>query len=174
MGLRGIEKFMPVLAGAPADINSAGITGDYVSFKNYRRCTVLCIMGDGTSSNDVDMLLYQATDADGGSAKVLDALETGRIYTMYGADFAAYAALTAWTKVTQATADEQYAPTDNGESVGIMALELQSTDLDVDNGFDWFRCDLSDPAASKVCALIYLFHDPAYQAGPESMKVPNA
>jgi hypothetical protein len=170
MGLKGTEKFFIQMAALPVDTNTAGVTGSYGSFALYKRCTVVCIMADGTAASDLDMLIYQATDNAGTGAKVLNALETGRIYTMYAADLTAYEALTSMTKVTQATADEQYTPTDSGESVGLMILELQDTDLDVDNSFDHMRCDLSDPGAAKIAALIYIWHDPRYPAAPERMK----
>lgn len=176
MSEKMLERIFPVLAGEPADINGAGLTGDYISLKNWGRVLVVLAMGDGTASNDVDLLCYQATDVSGSDAKVLNALETGRIYRIQGADYAAYAALTGstfvWSKVTQATADEQYTPTDNGEAVGIICLELRREDLDTTNNFDCIRVDLSDPSASKICTLLYILGDPDYPMAPELQKAP--
>jgi len=153
-----IERFQFIPVMEPADLNGGATTGDYVKVNNAKRVGVLVILGDGTAgdANDLDLLLYQATDTSGTSAKVLNALETGRIYTMYAASLAAMQALTAITKVTQATPDEQYTPTDDGESVGIIWVEINPQDLDVDNGFDCIRCDLTQPGAAKICAAVYV------------------
>jgi len=172
MSSKMLERINIELAATITDTNGSAITGDYVSLTQHDRCLILCIMGDGTAgdANDLDLLIYQATDVAGGSAKVLNALETGRIYTKYGADFTAVAALTGWTKVTQATADEQYCPTDSGESVGMIALEIEAADLDTDNGFCCIRCDTSNPGAAKYAAIVYIMGDPKYPADPTLMK----
>jgi len=153
----------------PADLNGAGATGDYVCMAHYRRCIVLILAGDGTASKDIDIALYQATSSAGAGAKVLNALETGRIYTREGANFAALAAISHWTKETQATADEQWAPEDSGEQCLMWALEIRAEDLDADNGFDCIRADVSDPTASKIVAGVYIMGDPDYPSAPELM-----
>jgi len=176
MSTKLLERLFPVLGAEPADLNGAATTGDYISLKNYDRVLVLLAYGDGTAGSDPALAVYQATSVAGGSAKVLNCLETGRIYRLDAATYAAYAALTSstfvWSKVTQATADEQYAPTDNGETVGIIALEIEASDLDADNGFDCIRVDVSQAGAAKYGALIYLLADPKYPAAPELMKPP--
>lgn len=170
--LKCLERVAPRLIGEPADINGSGITGDYVSFKNYSRCLILIVAGDGSAGGDLGVKLYQATDVSGTDAKVLNALETGRIYTMNGADYATLAALTVLTKETQATADEAWCDTDSGENVNILWAEIRADDLDVENGFDCMRCDIDDPGAAKVVAGFYLMMDPKYACAPELMPDP--
>jgi len=167
---KGLERLQVVLAGEPADVDgTSGLTGDYFDLSAYERVMCVCAFGDGTAASDLDMLVYQASDNGGTGAKVLNALQTGRIYTMYSTTYALYAALTGWTKVTQATADEQYTPTDNGEAVGVMVLELKADDLDNANSFTHIRCDLSDPGAAKIAALLYIGLDPKTATLPELM-----
>ena len=115
----------------PADVNGGATTGDYFDMSKCSEVEILVIMGDGTASSDLDIALAQSDDNAGSSTAVLNALVTGRIYTKYGATFTAFQALTAWTKVTQATADEKHEPDDNGESVGLMSYRITEEDLGV-------------------------------------------
>jgi hypothetical protein len=166
-----LERCAVNLAAEPADINGGATTGDYFDLSKFERVLVVLAMGDGTAGNDVDIKVYQAQDNAGTGAKVLNALQTGRIYTRYAADLATHLAQTAWTKVTQATADEAYEPTDNGEAVGSICLELRAGDLDVQNDFTHIRADLTNPGASKICALLYIGIDARDAYAPELMSV---
>jgi|GEM_PF-875664 len=164
-----LERLQLVMAFEPADLNSAGATGDYVCLAHYHRCLAVILAGDGTAGKDIPVSFYQATSNAGAGAKVLNVLETGRIYTKEAATFAALAGVDAWTKETQATADEQWAPGDSGEQVLIWAFEIRAEDLDVDNDFDHIRMDVADPTASKIVAGLYILGDPEYPAAPELM-----
>lgn len=166
---RLLERFQVVLGGEPADLNGSGLTGDYVCLAHYHRCLVLVVAGDGTAGSDIKVNVYQAQDNAGTGAKVLNALQTGRIYTKEAATFAALAGVDAFTKETQATADDEWAPTDSGEQVLVWGFEINSQDLDADNDFDHIRADISDPGASKICALIYILGDAEYPSAPELM-----
>jgi len=158
-------QIVPGQAAGPADINGAAITGDYVSLKNYRRCLVLVYAGDGTAGGDLDVKLYQASDVSGTGAKVLNCLETDRIFTKQHAS--TFAGVGQFTKETQPTADEQYTDTDSGEQVNLWGLEVMASDFDADNNFDCLRADVADPGAAKVVGLLYMLMDPKYPASPE-------
>jgi len=175
MDCKVLENSFPVLGATVGDINSAAITGDYVNLAKYRRILVLLQMADGTAtSGDIHMLLYQSTDNAGTSAKVLNCLETGRIYTRYAADYATLAALTtSWTQVTQATADEEYADATSGEACGMIALEVRAEDLDADNKFTHIRCDVEATSSSKIVCLSYIPINPSSQCDPTLMPVPT-
>jgi len=154
----------------PVDLNDGATTGDYVSLKNYGKCLVVLIAGDGTAGSDVDVLLYQATNVAGDDAKVLNCLETGRIFTKEGA--AALTSAGTWTKETQATADEAWDPEDSGEVCLIWGFEVFASDLDGDNGFDCIRADVTDPGAAKIGVALYILGDPKNSAAPELMADP--
>jgi len=166
-----LERINIVQAADVADINGSGITGDYVSLKGYERMIALAVYGDGTAGQDITFTVYQAQDVSGTGAKALNCLQTGRIFRKQGADFSAVAALTAWTKVTQATADDQYQPDDTGEAVGMVALEIDANDLDVTNAFDCVRVDVSDPGASKIATLLYIL-EAKHRTSPELLVDP--
>ena len=95
MAKRFLEKCFPVLAAVPVDFNDAAVTGDFVSMKGWGGCAVMILYGDGTAGSDLQYTLSQATTVAGAGAKVLNALETGRIFTMDAATYAAYALLAA-------------------------------------------------------------------------------
>lgn len=160
-------QIVPGQAAGPADINGAAVTGDYVSLKDFERCLVLVYAGDGSAGGDLDVKLYQATDNAGTGAKVLNCLETGRIYTKQHAS--SFATVGQWTEETQATADEQYTDTDSGEQVNLWGLEVSAQDLDADNGFDHIRADVADPSAAKVVGLLYILGGAKHQTKPDLM-----
>lgn len=167
--MRGLERIMPVLGAEPADFNGGATTGDYFDMAAYERCLIIFGYGDGSAGSDPQVSVHQSDDNSGTTTAVLNALQTGTIYRMQAATYAAYAALTAYSKITQATADEKYEPTDNGEAVGIIALEIKAADLT--DGYRYIRCDVTDPGASKVCFLLYIGLDPKFAAAPELMDV---
>lgn len=152
----------------PADINSAAVTGDYVSLANFEKVLILLVGGDGSATTgDLTVSLYQATDVAGSGAKVLNALETGRIFTKQSAS--SLAAVGQWTKETQATADEQWTDATSGEQVNMWALEVRASDLDVDGKFCAIRADVAATSSAKVVALLYLLCEPKVANAPESM-----
>lgn len=173
MSTKALERMNIVLACEPDDLDDGAITGDYVSLENYERLLVVVGAADGTAGDDLTVNLYQATSAAGGSAKVLNCLETGRIYTKMAADFTAMQLVTGWTKETQATADEEYTDTDSGEQSCLWCFEVRAADLDVANSFTHVRADLDgDGGAAKIGFMLYILLDPKYPAAPELMKDP--
>lgn len=153
----------------PVNGDSGVITGPYFSFKNYRRALVLILGADGTAGNgDIAVAFNQAKTVGGGSTKVLNALETGRIYTKdHATDVTGVAA---WVKRTQATPDEQFTDTDSAEQENLWGFELSADDLDVDNNFDCFSVDIdADGGATKLIAALVIFYDAVYPDAPENM-----
>ena len=143
-------------------------TGDYVSLKNYESVIGLIAFSDGTAtSGDIDIEVYQATDVSGSDVKVLNALETGRIYSKTHAT--TLAAVGSWTAATQATADEVYDDETSGEALGLIAVEIRATDLDVTNGFDCIRLDLDTISSAKLVCGLYILGNAKINAEPTLM-----
>ena len=176
MAKRWLEKNFPILAAAPVDFNDGATTGDYICMKGWGGCAILIAYGDGTADSDLQYTIQQATDVANSltDAKALNCLETGRIFTMDAATYAAYALLAAthFNADTQATADEVWLDATNGEAVGICVLEVFESDLDTSNGFDCLRCDVTDPGAAKIGAILYILHDPKDATYPTLMRNP--
>jgi len=169
MGAKLLERLQIQPVMAPVDLNDGATTGAYVSLKNYESCLCVLVCGDGTAGSDLSISMYQATAVAGTGAKVLNCLETGRIYVKTAGTWALVAAIGQWTEETQATADETYTDTDSGEEVQIWAFEVKASDLDVTNGFDCIRMDIADPGAAKLGAALYILGDPVTEIDPPLM-----
>jgi hypothetical protein len=161
-----LERMQIAAAIMPVSNAGATNTGDYVSLKNYGRCGILIVGSAGDAGDDLSVKVYQAKDVSGTSAKVLNALETGRIYTKNNADVTTVAQ---WTEETQDTADELYDDTTSGEVENLWFLEIEQTDLDVANGFDCIRVDTIVDADGKILTALYLLADPRYAKEPDEM-----
>ena len=145
-------------------------TGDYVSLKDYESVVVLIAFGDGSATTgDITAKVYQATDTANSlsDAKALNVLETGRIWRKYHASD--LSAVGAWTQITQATADEVYDADDSGEGLGLIALEIHASDLDVDGGFTAIRVDLDTISSAKLVCGLYILGNPKLSAAPALM-----
>ena len=162
-----IQPIFPAVVVADADDDTMQ-TGDYVSFKDFNSLLILIAFGDGTAtSGDITATLSQATDNGGTGDKVLNALETGRIYDKVNAT--TLAAVSQWTAKTQATADEVYTDATSGEKLGFIALEVRASDLDATNGFDHVKCDLSAITSAKLVCGLYILAEPKLGTQPDLM-----
>jgi hypothetical protein len=145
-------------------------TGDYVSLKDYESLLVLITFNDGSAtSGDIDIELYQATDTTNSQsdAKALNVCKTGRIYSkVHATDLSAVGQ---WTAATQATADEIYDDEESGEKLGMIAIEVKASDLDVDGGFCAVRCDLDTISSAKLLTGHYILANPKVSADPTLM-----
>jgi hypothetical protein len=150
---RILERFQLLRGCDIADTNVGVTTCDKIDMSKLKRLLIVLNMGDGTAANDLDIYVYQSDDASGTSTAVLNCLQTGRIFTKYAADFTAEQALTAWTQVTQATADERYEPDDNGESTGLICLEVRPEDLS--DGYRYVYAYLTQAGAAKYANVLY-------------------
>lgn len=157
MNQLGIEKMQIVSAVPPINLNGQANNGDWVSMKNFNRCTVLVFAAAGTAANDLTVTLRQASDVSGTGAKALD-------FTRIDSKEAALqTSVGQFTAVTQAAANT-YVSATNGESELIYAIDVQGEDFDVDNGFDCLQVQLSQPGATKIGCALYLLQEPKYQA----------
>ena len=159
---------------AGADQN-ADLTGDWVSFKNYKRCLVVFHKAAGTAGDDPSIRLQQATDVSGTSAK---ALNFTHIYHKIGAT--AISAVGVFTRVDLTTATDDLdlvsvnsvdLVTDTGETM--ICVEVQASDLDVTNGFDCMNLIIEgdDVANANLVAGMYILYDPRHEgvAGLEAI-----
>ena len=170
MGAKNLEALQIVSSGVPQDLTASGITGDYVSLKNYNRCLALVHFADGTATTgDITVSANQATDVAGTGAKALSVIGTGRIYTKQGADETALLAIGQWTAQAQ-TAGQTYVDLTSGEAAGLWAFEFKATDLDVDGGFDCLSLDVDTATGSaKLVSALLILSEPRQSLAPESM-----
>lgn len=144
---------------AAGDAFNGDLPGQVISMKNINELWGVVMFADGTAGmGDVTPTWWQGTSIAFGTSKALNVLETGRIWTKISTTNALGLAVAQWTKVTQATADDQYITTDTAEQAGIFACgPIYPQDFDTTNGYDCVRLTLEDAidggAAKLVCGL---------------------
>lgn len=103
------EDLNPVASHYPLSRQDAAHVSDWVNFKGYHRGAVFVTVGDMPTGTTLDAKLQQAQDASGTGAKDI----TGK----------------AITQLTAAGSD----------SNSLVAIEFQTEELDVNNGFEYVR-----------------------------------
>lgn len=122
---------------------------DYVSLKNFDRCTIVIAVDNATTVTGGAITLKQATAVAGTSEKAL------AFSTMYantdtsaaGGDVLTATAVTSNTFTTDTTDNKNL----------LYVIEVKASDLDVANGFDCVRVD-SLLMANAVGAVLYVLH----------------
>lgn len=157
--MRLVEEMQIVNAIVPVDLKTGENAGDYISFKNYRHCTVIITTAIGTAGQDPVISQFQAKTVAGGDEK---ALNITTVYEKIGET--AVTAVGTFTKVTQ-TAAATYTNTDGAENVAVFVLEVDADDLDVANGFDCYRVHVADVGANdQLGCATYILSEPRYPA----------
>lgn len=136
------------------------ITGDWVRMTHYSRAAILIAK---YGSEDVDTLgfqVYQATDASGTSAKGVSALFP------YAYKQGTLTSATVWTTGRLTSADDILSVgsaaatggtlvvgTDTNTSPFLLMIDVQATDLDADNGFDWLTVQVEGDEVDNSCLI---------------------
>jgi hypothetical protein len=153
-----------------ADINTDK-TGDWVSLKNYDRCTILFHKEAGTAGDDPVISILQATDVSGTSSK---ALNIDTVYAKVGATaLTGVGTFTKYTGTAAATVDLVSCfgtdlAADTGEA--LIAVDIAASQLDVTNGFDCLTLFIEGDDignATKSCAYAILYN--ASYPGPTAL-----
>jgi hypothetical protein len=124
-----------VPAFLPVDMSTTANNGQWVAMKHVSRLLCVLFKGAGTAGDDPVVTLKQATSNSGTSAKAL-------AFTRARTKIGAIASTAQWTIATQA-ATNTYTPT-SAASPAIMAVEIQQTDLDLANGFNFVQLSIPD------------------------------
>lgn len=124
---------------------------DYVSLKDYARCTIVIAVDNATTVTGGAITLKQATAVAGTGEK---ALSFSTVYA--NTDVAA-----SDTLVETAVASNTFT-TDTTDNKNLLyVIELKAEDLDVANGFDCVRVD-SLLMANAVASVQYILHGARY------------
>lgn len=145
----------------PVDLNTAAVTGARVKMAKFDRICILIALGDSTGAT-VEFTLKQHTAASGGTSKDLAILNP--YYKKAGA-------ATIFTKVEPSVAAATYdLSSDFAAEPGLVAFEVLSDQLDVNNGFYWISLNIADSTAAKIGSAVYIMGDerwkPAYEVAP--------
>ena len=149
--LQLVDTVKPVMGCAPAALASTAGDGDYVSMKNFRRCTVLISVLNATTVTGGDVTLKQATAVAGTGEKELAFDKAYRNIDCAAGDTMAEFDVLSSTFTTDATNSKRL----------LYAIEIDAASLDIDNGFDCLRVDVAS-MASAVGSVVYLLHGGRY------------
>jgi hypothetical protein len=145
------EKCKIVTALAPATHNAA--TGDWVSLKNYSKCTIIIIGDNATTVTGNSITIEEATLVDGTGNQALTRV-TGA-HTVGNIDTAAADALTNVTLATNA-----FTTTAVNAKNYLYVLEVDADDLS--DGYDCIAVVFGAAAVATVSAAIYILWPSKY------------
>lgn len=144
----------------PVDLQTGANNGDFISLKNALRAAVVFVSGLGTAGQDPTLTLEQASAVAGGDAK---ALNFTTIYRKQAAT--SLAAVSAWTKTTQAAANT-YTNGTAAEQDLIWVVEIDPNDLDVANAFDCIRATVADVGGAAQPGYLFYLVQPKTATAP--------
>ena len=120
-------------AFVPVDMHAAANNGQWIAMKKISRLVCVLFKAAGTAGDDPVITLQQATSNAGASAKPLT-------FTRARTKIGAIASTPQWTISTQ-SASNTFNPT-SAASQAVIAVEIQATDLDMNNGFDFVQLSI--------------------------------
>lgn len=143
-----------VPAFVPVDMQSAANNGLWISLKYVTRLVCVLFKAAGTAGDNPVVTLQQATSNSGTGAKPLNFV---RARTKIGA----IATTPQWSIVSQ-SASNTITPV-SAASQAIIAVEIQATDLDLANGFDYVQLSIPDTGSNpQLGAAFYITYGIRY------------
>lgn len=148
------QVFTKVAAAGLLLTSTLGDTA-YVSLKNYRKIQIVISIADGTTVTGTAVTLKQATAVAGTAEKAL-AFTRMLSSVDYPTVALAETAVTSSTFTTQTTNSKD----------SLYIIDVDSSELDVANGFDCIRVDATGHAAtaSRGCVVLYNLYGARYSA----------
>lgn len=147
-----------VTAIAPKDITGAAQTGQWISLKYYRHCTIVITQAAWAGGTPA-VTLTQAQDVQGTNPKALGF--TSRYQQAINTGATGYVE----TAVTNNTFNLPATPNQNH------LIEIDAATLDVDNGYDCLQLNIASPAANAdLLQAVYILSGARYADN----KMPNA
>lgn len=142
-----IDTHKFVMGCAPAALTSTAGDGDYVSLKNFSHLTIVISVLNGNTVTGGAITLIQATEVAGSTTKALGFSKAWR-----NIDCAAGDTLSEFT----VSSDTFTTDTTNGKQL-MYVIEIEATDLDINNDYDCVRVD-SASMANAVGSVLYILH----------------
>ena len=147
-----------IKAIAPQSLDASPLVGDRVKLDKGFRLAIVVHMG-GSTGAVVALSLKQHNAASAGTTK---ALEIANPY------YHKAGAATVFTKVQPEVATDAYTLSSVfAADAGVVVLEVEAAQLDVNAGFAWVSVDVAAPTAAKIFAIQYVAHEvvnvPAYE-----------
>lgn len=154
-----LESHEIIPAFMPVDLSTAANTGDRVNLQNYERCIFVLLASIGTAGDDPVITAQQHDAATSGNSK---ALNFTRIRHKVGAtDIDAVGQFSLVEQSAASTYDS--ATIDGAENEALIAIEVQSQDLDTDSGFTFVSFNVADVGSNaQLGAGFYILQGAAY------------
>lgn len=154
-----LESHEIIPAFMPVDLSTAANTGDRVNLQNYDRCIFVLLASIGTAGDDPVITAQQHDAATSGNSK---ALNFTRIRHKVGAT--EIDAVGQFSLVEQSAASTYDSATiDGAENEALIAIEVQSQDLDTDSGFTFVSFNVADVGSNaQLGAGFYILQGAAY------------
>jgi hypothetical protein len=150
LNLTDVAKIVYASPGLVAGATTGGDC-DYVSLKNYDRCTVVIAVDNATTVTGGAVTLKQATAVAGTSEKAL-------AFSRYLANVDIGASDT----LVETTATSDTFTTDTTDNKNqLFVIEVKAEDLDQANGFDCLRADVAS-MANAIEGVFYVLHGARY------------
>jgi hypothetical protein len=146
-----VDAMGPVVPSAAAPV--------WISLKGFDRCCVLLVVKNGVTVTGSAIALQQATAVAGTGSKTLNFVTAYRkLNTGPGGTNDAWSsfAVASNTFTTDATNSQEH----------LYAIEVQETDLDVNNYFDCMRVTVGNGVATTIAAIYLLY--PSKKGPPPS------
>lgn len=137
-----VQETKIVSGGGPVLLDTAGITGDYVSMKNYHHLTVVVGLTPASGTDTAAITLKQASDVAGTGEKALDFTRAWRNPTSTSNDTLTETVYASSITTSAVAAKE------------LFVLEIDAADLDTLNGFDCVRANVTDPGVVSTPAFV--------------------
>jgi hypothetical protein len=156
-----LELVHPIdfLGAGPVDLDTDRI-GDYISVANYRRGLLIFMNAAGTAGDDWNLTVRQATSAAGADVKDADII--AEYFTKQAATN--LTAVSTFTRNTQ-TADALISGNaTSAEQVCMVVADLDFSQLDTNNGFDFLGCTVTLDASggAQYGSVMLLLYDARY------------
>ena len=135
-----------VKSEVPADINGSGLTGARVDMSKTYKLAIKVNYASAAAGADITLLQHDA--ASGGTSKALS-ISNAYYKSLAGAAFTKEE-ISGVSNITDA---------DLNGSAGVIVVEINAEDLDVNNGFSFVSANLADPAVARVVAVDYVGHN---------------
>ncbi len=144
------EQVTTIVAAAGLLLTSTLGDTKYVSLKGYRRCQIVISIADGTTVTGSTITLKQAQAIAGTNEKALafTRMLSNVDYAVPTTAALAETAVTASTFTTQTTNSKD----------SVYVIDVDSSDLDVANGFDCLRVDGTGHAATASRGVVVVYN----------------
>lgn len=157
---------------APPAATNGVVTGQRIHLKNATGITIVLIAGVASAGDDLQIDVQQHDAASAGNSKDLDVVTVAHLK-----DALAMANTETWTSITQSAASEVAIAASYNTDIhqNILVVEVQSTDLDRANGYEWVSVNVPDlGTGDKTLTVIGITTGLHVQRAPANLANLNA